>query len=391
MSVVMSRLGIHLNRTLLVFMAVTFLSGMGAALFVPTMSLFLTEAVGATPLAVGCFYTLNAFMGILVSQLLARYSDRKGSRKYLIFTCLSFGILACLLFAESRSYWVLATLGIGLLSLGATASPQLFALAREHSDAQGDRSVMFTSLMRAQFSLAWVVGPPIAFAISVHFGFAWLFILGAGIYLCSAILVWRGLPPGGSVVTAGRIDGSGFWRDSNVRWLFCASMLSWTCNSMYLINMPLYLSRELHLPQGLAGWMMGTAAALEIPIMLGAGHLSGRWGKKPMLLVATVSGIGFYVGMSTLSSPWALLALQGANALFIGILAGLGMVYFQDLMPGQLGQATTLFTNSIRTGAILAGLMAGVIAEYWSYHGVFVLAIGFTTVSMLLLWRVRTV
>jgi SET family sugar efflux transporter-like MFS transporter len=55
--------------------------------------------------------------------------------------------------------------------------------------------------------------------------------------------------------------------------------------------------------------------------------------------------------MSNVIRPELLLMLQLANALFIGILAGLGMVYFQDLMPGSPGQATTLFTNSIRTGS----------------------------------------
>ena len=383
--------GLHFNRTLLVFMAVTFLSGTGAAFFVPTMSLFLTEHVGASPFEVGCFYTCNALAGILLSHSLARYSDRQGGRKKLIQFCLSFGILACLVFALSRNYWVLVSLGIVLLSIGATASPQLFALAREHSDARGERSVMFTSLMRAQFSLAWVLGPPVAFAVSIHAGFTWLFLLGAGVYLCSVVLVWWGLPNGPLPMAGSRVELAGFRHSRDVRWLFFASTLLWMCNSMYLINMPLYISRELHLSQGLAGWMMGTAAALEIPIMLVAGYLSARWGKKPMLLLAALAGCCFYVGMSSFSSPQALLVLQVANALFIGILAGLGMIYFQDLMPGQLGQATTLFTNSIRSGAIVAGLLAGLIAEYWSYFGVFVLAIGVTALAMVLLWRVRAV
>lgn len=52
--------------------------------------------------------------------------------------------------------------------------------------------------------------------------------------------------------------------------------------------------------------------------------------------------------------------LQIFNAIFIGIVAGIGMLYFQDLMPGRAGAATTLFTNSISTGVILAGVLQGV-------------------------------
>ena len=381
---------VSVDGTWLSFMVVTFLSGVGAALFVPTLSLFLTEAVGATPLAVGCFYTCNALAGILVSQRLARHSDRQGSRRQLIFFCLLIGVVASLLFAFDRHYAVLVSAGILLLSLGASASPQLFALAREYCDQQGKPGVMFTTAMRAQFSLAWVVGPPLAFAISLHYGFGALFAVGAVAYLFSAMLVRRYLPDLGRVSGRDCTDPRGL-RNADVRWLFLASTLLWTCNSMYLINMPLYLSRELHHPQSLAGWMMGTAAALEIPLMLWAGHLSRRWGKKPMLILAALAGILFYIGMSNVVRPELLLMLQLANALFIGILAGLGMVYFQDLMPGSPGQATTLFTNSIRTGSILAGLLAGLIAQYWSYFGVFVLAIGLTSIACGLLWRVRAV
>ena len=381
---------LSVDGTWLSFMVVTFLSGVGAALFVPTLSLFLTEDVGASPLAVGCFYTCNALAGILVSQRLARYSDRQGSRRQLIYYCLLTGVVASLLFAFDRHYTVLISAGILLLSLGASASPQLFALAREYCDRQGKTGVMFTTAMRAQFSLAWVVGPPLAFAISLRYGFGALFAAGAVAYLLSAVLVRRYLPDLGRVSASDRSDPRGL-RNADVRWLFLASTLLWTCNSMYLINMPLYLSRELHHPQSLAGWMMGCAAALEIPLMLWAGHLSRRWGKKPMLILAALAGILFYVGMSNVVRPELLLMLQLANALFIGILAGLGMVYFQDLMPGSPGQATTLFTNSIRTVSILAGLLAGVIPQYWSYFGVFVLAIGLTTIACGLLWRVRAV
>ena len=110
-----------------------------------------------------------------------------------------------------------------------------------------------------------------------------------------------------------------------------------------------------------------------------------------MLILASFAGVLFYIGMSSQVRPEWLLALQLANALFIGILAGLGMVYFQDLMPGRPGQATTLFTNSIRSGSILAGLLAGLIAQYWSYFGVFVVAIGLTLIACGLLGRVRAV
>lgn len=153
--------------------------------------------------------------------------------------------------------------------------------------------------------------------------------------------------------------------------LFAACTLMWTCNSMYLINMPLYIIHELHLPDKLAGVMMGTAAGLEIPTMLIAGYYAKRLGKRFLMMVALAAGLAFYAGLLFLTAPWALLALQLLNAVFIGILAGIGMLYFQDLMPGQAGSATTLFTTAGRTGWIFAGSVAGFIAEFWNYYAVF--------------------
>lgn len=106
--------------------------------------------------------------------------------------------------------------------------------------------------------------------------------------------------------------------------------------------MPLFIINELHLPEKLAGVMMGTAAGLEIPTMLIAGYFAKRLGKRFLMRVAAVGGVCFYAGMLMAHSPVILLGLQLLNAIFIGILGGIGMLYFQDLMPGQAGSATTL-------------------------------------------------
>lgn len=141
--------------------------------------------------------------------------------------------------------------------------------------------------------------------------------------------------------------------------LFSICTLMWGTNSLYIINMPLFIINELHLPEKLAGLMMGTAAGLEIPTMLIAGYYARRFGKRFLMRLSAVAGVLFYVGMLTVHTPALLLAMQVLNAIYIGILAGIGMLYFQDLMPGQAGAATTLYTNTTRVGWIIAGSLAG--------------------------------
>ena len=64
----------------------------------------------------------------------------------------------------------------------------------------------------------------------------------------------------------------------------------WGTNSLYIINMPLFIINELHLPEKLAGIMMGTAAGLEIPTMLIAGYFAKRLGKRLLMRIAVVAG-----------------------------------------------------------------------------------------------------
>jgi len=67
------------------------------------------------------------------------------------------------------------------------------------------------------------------------------------------------------------------------------------------------------------------------------------------------------------------------------------MLYFQDLMPGQAGAATTLYTNTTRVGWIIAGSMAGVVAEIWSYHAVFWIALVMALLAAVCLARIKDV
>jgi len=353
----------------LAFLFIAFLTGCASALQVPTLSLFLSQSLGARPFLIGLFYTVNACAGIVISQMLAHWSDHGGDRRRLILLCCWAGLACCLLFAFDRHYWLLITLGVVLSSFGATANPQVFALAREHGARGAHHAAWFNSLMRAQISLAWVLGPPLAFALAVGYGFKTLYLVAGLSFVACALLVARALPEIAPVERSG--SKSAGWNDPALRLPFVTSTLMWTCNGMYLIAMPLYLMRVLGLPAHVPGSLMGLAAGLEIPVMLVAGYHAQRFGILPMMRFAAVCAVLFYLGMSLLSNETALLWLQIANAGFIGIIAAIGMLYFQDLMPQRLGTATTLFTTSTRSGTIIAGALVGAIGEAWGYHAVF--------------------
>ena len=374
------------------FLIVAFLTGIAGALQTPTLSIFLTDEVHARPAMVGFFFTGSAVIGILVSQFLAGRSDKRGDRKSLIVFCCLLGVLACTLFAWNRNYFVLLFVGVFLSSFGSTANPQMFALAREHADKTGREAVMFSSFLRAQVSLAWVIGPPLAYALAMGFSFTVMYLSAAVAFIVCGVMVWlflpsmqKELPLATGTIEAPRRNR----RDTLLLFVICTLM--WGSNSLYIINMPLFIINELHLPEKLAGVMMGTAAGLEIPTMLIAGYFAKRLGKRFLMRVAAVGGVCFYAGMLMAHSRVILLGLQLLNAIFIGILGGIGMLYFQDLMPGQAGSATTLYTNTSRVGWIIAGSVAGIVAEIWNYHAVFWFAMVMIIATLFCLLRIKDV
>lgn len=383
----------RMNGVYAAFMLVAFMMGVAGALQAPTLSLFLSREVGAQPFWIGLFYTVNAIAGIGVSLWLAKRSDSQGDRRKLIIFCCLMAIGNALLFAFNRHYLTLITCGVLLASLANTAMPQLFALAREYADNSAREVVMFSSVMRAQLSLAWVIGPPLAFMLALNYGFTVMFSIAAGIFTLSLVLIAFMLPSVARVELPSENDLSmqGGWQDSNVRMLFVASTLMWTCNTMYIIDMPLWISSELGLPDKLAGFLMGTAAGLEIPAMILAGYYVKRYGKRRMMVIAVAAGVLFYTGLIFFHSRMALMTLQLFNAVFIGIVAGIGMLWFQDLMPGRAGAATTLFTNSISTGVILAGVIQGAIAQSWGHFAVYWVIAVISVVALFLTAKVKDV
>ena len=383
----------RMNGVYAAFMLVAFMMGVAGALQAPTLSFFLSRELGAQPFWIGLFYTVNAIAGIGVSLWLAKRSDSQGDRRKLIIFCCLMAIGNALLFAFNRHYLTLITCGVLLASLANTAMPQLFALAREYADNSAREVVMFSSVMRAQLSLAWVIGPPLAFMLALNYGFTVMFSIAAGIFTLSLVLIAFMLPSVARVElpSENALSMQGGWQDSNVRMLFVASTLMWTCNTMYIIDMPLWISSELGLPDKLAGFLMGTAAGLEIPAMILAGYYVKRYGKRRMMVIAVAAGVLFYTGLIFFNSRMALMTLQLFNAVFIGIVAGIGMLWFQDLMPGRAGAATTLFTNSISTGVILAGVIQGAIAQSWGHFAVYWVIAVISVVALFLTAKVKDV
>ncbi|WP_434360955.1 sugar efflux transporter [Parasalinivibrio latis] len=380
------------NRTMLLFVFSTFISGLGGAFLFPISSIYLVEALGASPKMLSVYMMSSVIAGITVSYQLAKLSDRGFSRKNLIAVAMVCYFLTAVIFAFNRDYWVALVTVVVVTSISSAAFPQIFALGREYADSYlGDKGTLFLNTMRAGIAIAWVCGPPLAFMTQAEYGFTYSFLVTAACS-CVSLIVALNLPDIGCAPNnedAGLPEvNSAFvpipwYRNGQVVLFFIAVVLMFYANNLYIISMPLYVTQDLGLHSGIAGKMMGLAALSEIPIMLGIGIVASRHGAHRILMIGVAFGAVFYAGMLSYSLPWQMMTLQVFNGLFIGATATMGMVVMQDLMKNQMGVATTLFSNGMQTSMLLSSMTIGIVGEYFSYHEAFFVSFIMAMLSLL--------
>lgn len=357
----------------------------------PLLSLFLTEEIGVRPMYMGSFLGVMTGTALVIGLWVGQISDHGTSRKHLIYWGQCALIIVALTFAFNRNYWVILVIASIFLGIGNTGFPQLFAMARQHSDESNvSNSASFMSLMRAQISLAWIIGPPAAFFLVDHYGFHYTF-LSTGLMALMVMAVTRYGIPKQSKTQKRSSEGHGpvWYRDANVLRFVVACLLFNSAACMYLIAMPLYLVNELGESVMWAGYLMGVAAFLEIPVMLATGRIADRIGKKNIMLISLAAGIVFHSGIYWATELWQLFALQIFNGIFIGVTGSLGIIIVQDLMPTQIGMATTVFSSTMRVAYFVASVVVGGIADFFDYQSVFWISLGTVVISFILFTKIE--
>lgn len=367
------------------------LLGFALSLASPYMALFGVNRAHMTPLQLGIFLSVNAISSVLISTRLARWSDRLPDRKPLVLLTLGAAALGYGLLSVLRGYPALLVTGAVLLGTGAAAFPQLFSFARAQFAGTGgslpDRAV---TLLRSVFSLAWVVGPGLGAWALAELDFGGLFLLAASGFALAGLLVWRVPPaPAEPLPTPPRAQAGEKRPQRPLAWVAFAFVLYGMSMSMGMTMFPLLITKVLHGTDAQVGFLVGLCALLEIPVML-AFVVVRRLPATERLVKYALALFVLHFALLYLAAGMPLLTVtQGVRAVVIAVMAGLGMAYFQELMPGRLAAATTLFANTTNLGAMLAGIVSGACAQLFGYRAVFLLC-GLLTLGAWLVMAVVT-
>lgn len=388
----------------------SFAVGVVGALVIPTFSVFLAKELGVRPFLVGMPFAGLALASVAYNHLIGGWSDKLKDRRPLVTGFCLLGTLSCAIFALSRNYWLVCFSAVALFSLAMVAYSQMLAYSLDYADRRmvPSRIPLFNAIVRAQIALAWVSGPPAGFLLASYFGFSVMYWVAAGLFAAVGLISIRLLPSLDEVEPASVSSTHPQPESHQVKkvkvslaplsagakrslWLsMLAFSLMWGVNNAYLISLPLHLDNNLGIGTEWVGWIMGTAAALEIPIMLAAGYLATRINLMTMVRFAGVAGLALHAGVYFSEALWHLFALQIFNAIFVGILAGLGVSVIQLLLPGRSGSASALYTNTTHIGNLVSSLQVALVADFFDYQAVFAVNLLLVVLAIVVFTWVKT-
>jgi MFS transporter, SET family, sugar efflux transporter len=334
------------------------LQGLSTAFVAPFMSLFGTLEVHMSLLRFGTFMTLNAASGIVISTVLAHYSDVRVSRRAILLFASVAGCLGYVGYAYLRSFWALVAVGSLALGVSSITFSQLFAYARElltESDADPALSALYINVFRMFIALAWTVGPAIASMILLRFSYRGVFLAAAADLALFAAVVWHGVParrPGTAPSgTPGSQSLASLLVRADLLSHFAAFVLVTAATTISLMNLPLLIVKTLGGSEADVGIAYSVAPVFELPFMLYFGWLATRQTAARVIRIGMFISAVYYASLVLVTAPWQVYLCQALAAAATAVISGVAITYFQNHLPRYPGTATNLYSTAQRIGS----------------------------------------
>ncbi|HCT0525708.1 TPA: sugar efflux transporter [Staphylococcus pseudintermedius] len=355
------------------------LIGMGIAITVPFFVLFATNQLGMTTNQFGLLLALAAITQFTMNSIVARFSDTHAiNRKVIIIVGLFLGAISFTLPFFVHSVVLFIILYAIFQGLFAPAMPQLYASAREsiNQSTSSSRAVFANSVLRSMFSFGFLFGPLVGNILNQSWGYSGLFGGTVAIILTTLLLqvfffkdIKAKKPVRDSIMT--EQDAPSMLKHRYLIVPFIAFVLLHIGQWMYTLNMPLFVTQYLHEEEKYVGHLASLCAGLEVPFMIILGMVASKVETRTLLAIAAVCGSLFFGSIGIFESIHMMLVGQVLLAAFLAVLLGIGISYFQDVLPQYPGYASTLFANAMVIGQLLGNLLGGAMSQWVGLGNVF--------------------
>jgi MFS transporter, SET family, sugar efflux transporter len=367
-------------------LATNFVLGLTTAFTLPFISLWATREIGMSTQTLGTFMTVQALSAIAVSTLIARWSDAGVSRRTLLLLGSCAGVLANLGFAYVRDPLLLLFVGSSALAVASINFAQYFAHVREHlehTERAGDAVPLLMGILRACYALAWTVGPLLAARLVSSFGYSAIFLSTAALFIVFAAGVSAFVPRAARIAET-RTTPSRSWGFGQPRVLAhaVAFALMFAAFTIQGLNLPLFLTEKLGATERGVGNAFAVSPVFEILFMVGFGHLAALGHQRRVIVVGASAAVGYFAALPFVAAVWHVYPLQALNAAAHAVTTSVAIPFFQDLLPGQRGAATTLYSNALKAGSLLGFGAFGILASYLGHARLFWVCAGFAAITL---------
>lgn len=383
------------HKDLFVVLICNLLLGLALSFVSPFYSMFGTLEVGMSNWTFGIFMTITSVAGIVLSTVLARWSDTRFSRRSILMIGCASGAAGYAGYAYVRSVVWLTVIGSVGIGISAIVFSQIFAYGREALDRHGvpeEDAPLYMNIYRLTLSLAWTVGPGAAAWVMVRYSYKGIFLVCAGLFFALMMTVWLYVPsrPPSAAAVADRVPLMQLLRRSDLLCYFSAFVLVFVCMTMGIMNLPLMILQSLGGTEKQVGIAYSVAPFFELPFLILFGLAAAKGSKPgPMIRLGVVVGVAYYLLLSQVRAPWQIYPIQILSAAMIAVLSGIAITFFQNYIPNQPGTATNLYTTANRIGSTVGYLCYGFLASGYGHRAVFLVCAGACVAAFVLLWLAR--
>ncbi|MET0411369.1 MAG: MFS transporter [Polyangiaceae bacterium] len=381
---------VFLKPAFIGLLSTNFVLGLPSALVVPFASIWATKQIGMSPGTLGLFMTINSLSAIVLSTLIARWSDSHVTRRTLLIGGSFAGALGNLGYALVHDPVWLTVIGSSLLAVASINFAQLFAHVRDElgrPEHEGANVPLVMGVLRACYALAWTVGPLVGARIMSRFGYAGIFQSASLLLVLFSlfVLLFVAHRPHAPAAPGEARPRASWGLDRPVVVLnalaFALMFASLTLNTM---NLPLLLTQKLGGAEAQVGLAFSVSPLFEMLFMVGFGHIAARGHQYAVIRAGMLAAIAYFVALGFVSGPAQVYPLQILNAAAVAVATSVAIPFFQDLLPRQAGVSTSLYSNALKVGGLIGFMTFGLLASRVGNAGLPFVCAGLSATSLVL-------
>ena len=333
-------------------------------------AVYLVTSAHIDPFIVGTVNYTSTLLGILI----VFYAREKVDRLDPVMLSVTAAVLSILstvcVLAAGLSPWFL----VGTLVLSAIASisgASIFVYDERYGPRGEDNTGLYRT--RLLLSVAWIVGPPLSFVVFWLAGFVavtiMITVLSGGSAI-AMILVSRMRPPNPRMEAPPKPKDEGKVSVLGFGPIFIVMVATTCANVLHAINMPLYLIETRHALAFWPGFVMATAAGIEVVVITLLPRLTKATSDETILWGGLVLGVVYFGLLYVVTDPLLILICQLLYGAHFAATTVVCLPLLRRALLGGTGSLAAQFSNASRIGGLLGSALFAVTASWIGYRGI---------------------